>query len=102
MQWLLVSGSSAVKLRRYEPQPDRARETARFLARVAWDNAADNFPFEHGHGAESLLYFFDCGIIVRGLLATWRKTREQFLLDRAVDCARAMIRDFDTGREIEL
>ena len=79
---------------------DRARRTSRFLARDAWDASADNFPFEHGPGAESMLYFFDCGIIVRGLLAVWRETREQFLLDRAVDCARAMVRDFDAQNEI--
>jgi hypothetical protein len=87
------------------PYFDRARHTARFLARDAWDAGVDNFPFEHGDGAESLLYFFDCGIIVRGLLAVWRATNEQgsldrALLDRAVDCGHAMIRDFDTGREI--
>ncbi len=80
---------------------DRARRTAHFLARDAWDAEADNFPFEYGEGAESMLYFFDCGIIVRGLLAVWRERREQGLLDRvllerAVDCGRAMIRDFDT------
>jgi hypothetical protein len=79
---------------------DRARHTARFLACEAWDDTIDNIPFEYGEGAQSLLYFFDCGIIVRGLLAVWRETREQFLLDRAVDCGRAMFRDFDTGKEI--
>ncbi len=46
---------------------DRARHTAHFLARHAWDADADNFPFEYGEGAESKMYFFDCGIIVRGL-----------------------------------
>jgi hypothetical protein len=47
-----------------------------------------------------MLYFFDCGIIARGLLAVWRETREQFLLDRAVDCGRAMIRDFENRTDI--
>ena len=79
---------------------DRARRAARFLGRQAWDADADNIPFEYGPGAESMLYFFDCGIIVRGLLAVWRETREPWLLDRAVDCGRAMIRDFDAGKEI--
>jgi len=79
---------------------DRARGAARFLVQDAWDPAAENFPFELGPGAKSMLYFFDCGIIVRGLLAVWRETREEFLLARAVDCGRAMIRDFDTGSEI--
>jgi hypothetical protein len=84
---------------------DRARQTARFLARDAWDAAADNFPFEFGEDAESMLYFFDCGIITRGLLSVWRETHAQgsldrVLLDRAVDCGRAMIRDFDVRSEI--
>src|ERR1035441_4961075 len=79
---------------------DRARHTAGFLARDAWDTAARNFPFEHGAGAEPMLYFFDCGIPVRGLLAVWQETRDELLLGRAAECGRAMIRDFDTGREI--
>jgi hypothetical protein len=79
---------------------DRALHTAHFLAHDAWDSAMGNFPFEYGAGAESMVYFFDCGIIVRGLLAVWRETRQSWLLERAVDCGRAMIRDFDAGREI--
>ena len=79
---------------------DRARRAARFLTQDAWDPDAQNFPFEHGPGAESMLYFFDCGIIVRGLLAVWRETRDEVFLARAVDCGRAMIRDFDTASEI--
>lgn len=79
---------------------DRARRAARFLASEAWDDSVRNFPFEHGPGAESMLYFFDCGIIARGLLAVWRETREEVLLARAVECGRAMLRDFDTGDEI--
>lgn len=79
---------------------DRARQTARFLALDAWDASLRNIPFEYGPGAESMLYFFDCGIVARGLLAVWRETREQALLDRAVEIAHAMIRDFDNGSEI--
>ncbi len=78
----------------------RARHATRFLAQDAWDSSVSNFPFEHGPGAESMLYFFDCGIIVRGLLAVWRETRDEFLLARARECGRAMIRDFDAGSEI--
>ncbi len=79
---------------------DRAHHATRFLAQDAWDSNAGNFPFEHGPGAESMLYFFDCGIIVRGLLSVWRETHDEFLRVRAVDCGRAMLRDFDTGNEI--
>jgi hypothetical protein len=79
---------------------DRARLTARFLADHAWDPVADNFPFEWGPDAESMLYFFDCGIITRGLLGVWRKTGDESLLDRAIACGRAMLRDFDNGCDI--
>lgn len=79
---------------------EHARHAAHFLARDAWDDKAGNMPFEYGEGAESMLYFFDCGIIVRGLLAVWRETREELLLARAVDCGRAMLRDFDSRDEI--
>jgi hypothetical protein len=41
--------------------------SARFLANDAWDATAHTFPFEI---ASSLAYFFDVGIIVRGLLST--------------------------------
>jgi hypothetical protein len=79
---------------------EHARRAAHFLARDAWDPDLQNMPFEHGPEAESMLYFFDCGIIVRGLLAVWRETREEFLLTRAVECGRAMLRDFATASEI--
>jgi hypothetical protein len=79
---------------------ERARLAAHFLARDAWDAAAQHMPFEHGPEAEPMLYFFDCGIIVRGLLAVWRETREEVLLARAVECGQAMLRDFATGSEI--
>jgi hypothetical protein len=79
---------------------DRARLTARFLADRAWDPVADNFPFECGPDAESMLYFFDCGIITRGLLGVWRQTGDESLLERAIACGRAMLRDFDNGRDI--
>ena len=39
-------------------------------------------------------YFFDCGIIVRGLLAAWRATGEQEFLDIAVATGDSMLRDF--------
>jgi len=41
--------------------------SARFLANDAWDAGAHTFPFEI---ASKLAYFFDVGIIVRGLLST--------------------------------
>jgi hypothetical protein len=46
---------------------DAAKESARFLKEDAWDAASHTFPFEiHSN----LAYFFDVGIIARGLLST--------------------------------
>src|SRR4051794_12415551 len=52
-------------------------------------------PFELGQPA--FAYFFDSGIIVRGLLAAWRATDEQEFLDTAVEIGRHMARDHDSG-----
>lgn len=46
---------------------EAAMGSARFLANDAWDKDAHTFPFEL---ASNLAYFFDVGIIARGLLAT--------------------------------
>src|SRR5260370_12678877 len=54
---------------------DAAMRSARFLTRTAWRPALGIFPFEHSGNCdrpESLAYFFDSGIVVRGLLAAWR------------------------------
>jgi hypothetical protein len=70
---------------------DRARCGARFLTR-AWDPASGTMPFEIAPAAFS--YFFDCGIIVRGLLSVWRATGEQEFLDTALATGHSMARDF--------
>lgn len=46
---------------------EAAMVSARFLANHAWDPESHTFPFEI---ASPLAYFFDVGIIVRGLLST--------------------------------
>jgi hypothetical protein len=46
---------------------EAAMQSARFLAHQAWDEAAHTFPFEL---KSNLAYFFDVGIIARGLLST--------------------------------
>lgn len=48
----------------------RAIETAHFLARTAWNSNAAALPFELD--PPDFTYFFDCGIVVRGLLAAGR------------------------------
>jgi len=71
---------------------NHARAAARFLTSVAWDSRNGVMPFELEPAA--FTYFFDCGIIVRGLLALWRVTREQELLDVAAAIGESMARDF--------
>jgi hypothetical protein len=69
---------------------DAAERAARYLIRI-WDSGASTFPFEPG---SSLAYFFDLGIIVRGLLAASRLTAEPAFSDRARDAALSMALDF--------
>jgi hypothetical protein len=72
-----------------------ARAAARFLTGAAWDSRNCVMPFELEPAA--FTYFFDCGIIVRGLLALWRVTRDQELLDVAAAIGESMARDFACG-----
>jgi UDP-N-acetylglucosamine 2-epimerase (non-hydrolysing) len=74
----------------------RAVEAARFLARIAWDPSLRTFPFEFDEEseAEELSYFFDCGVIIRGLLSVWRATGNHEFFSVAHACARAVIGDF--------
>jgi hypothetical protein len=74
---------------------DRAAGAARYLCREAWDGASSTFPFEPTKsGEQAYTYFFDCGIIVRGLLAVWRAAGDTEFLERAKDAGLAMAYDF--------
>ena len=64
-----------------DPYLDAASRCARFLASTAWDREAQAMPFEIDPA--TLTYFFDCGIIVRGLLVVWRATGTAQFLDVA-------------------
>jgi hypothetical protein len=75
-----------------------AEKTASFLITRAWNAELKTFPFECLPGSPA--YFFDCGIMIRGLLAVWRMNRDQRLLDIAVECGHSMARDFLTGTAI--
>jgi hypothetical protein len=77
---------------------EAALRAGRFLTRQAWDAAAGAFPFEIPAGGETPAYFFDCGIIVRGLLALARATGEAEFEETARACAASMCRDFQNGR----
>lgn len=70
----------------------RATSAANFLARTAWDAASQAMPFELE--APAFTYFFDCGIVARGLLAVWRAAGVDEFLDAAVAVGRSMQRDF--------
>ena len=74
---------------------ERAVAAARFLTRTAWDPAGRAMPFEIAPAA--FTYFFDCGIIVRGLLAAWRATGDREFLDVAAALGRSMAADFASG-----
>jgi hypothetical protein len=71
-------------------RPDEAASAARFLTRQAWSGGV--MPFELEPAA--FTYFFDCGIIVRGLLSYWRSTGAQEYLDVAAAVGKAMLADF--------
>jgi len=71
---------------------DAAMRAALFLTRNAWDASNAAMPFEINPAA--LTYFFDCGIIVRGLLALWRETGDCELVDAAQAIGHSMARDF--------
>ncbi|MBZ5724321.1 MAG: hypothetical protein LAP87_04930 [Acidobacteriia bacterium] len=71
---------------------DRAAAAARFLVDAAWDPAARAMPFEVA--PPEFIYFFDCGIVVRGLLAAWRATGCEELLGVATALGRSMACDF--------
>jgi uncharacterized protein YyaL (SSP411 family) len=74
---------------------DAAIRSAHFLTRVAWDAPNAVMPFEIDPAA--LSYFFDCGIIARGLLALWGITGECELVDVAQAIGHSMARDFSLG-----
>lgn len=71
---------------------DRALSAARFLDGVRRSHSAA-IPFEIEPPA--LSYFFDCGIIVRGLLSAWRASGEPEFLLSARAVGDSMISDFD-------
>jgi hypothetical protein len=74
---------------------DRAIAAARYLCRDAWDSNSATFPFEPTReGEQAYAYFFDCGIIIRGLLSLWRATGDTEYLEKAKEAGLAMAYDF--------
>lgn len=73
----------------------RALDIASYLDESAWHSQEATFPFEPiPEGQPAFAYFFDCGIILRGLIAAWRTTQNPRFLSRAVETASAMSNDF--------
>jgi hypothetical protein len=70
---------------------DAAVRCAQFLYGPAWDAASNTFPFEP---ASNRAYFFDIGIIARGLMAVSRVTGDQTLQQRAQEAALSLGFDF--------
>jgi len=76
---------------------EAALRAGNFLIRHAWERSGALFPFEYaqdGDYAEPLAYFFDNGIVLRGLLALWRATGEAEFLETARRTGAAMAEDF--------
>jgi hypothetical protein len=73
---------------------DAALRAARYLTDEAWDAASSTFPFEPG---SPHAYFFDIGIIARGLRAVWRATGDEAFRTRANEAALSLAFDFMGG-----
>lgn len=72
-----------------------AERAAQYLVHHAWNEHSATFPFEPvSNGDTPYAYFFDCGIIARGLLAMWRATGNREYFERAKECGLSMAFDF--------
>lgn len=76
---------------------ERALAAARFLTRRAWSAGLLAFPFEYAPPGNGFTYFFDVGIIVRGLLSAWRASGDAEFLEIATAAGRSMAADFRAG-----
>jgi len=86
-------------LTREERYLDAALRAGRFLRRT-WNARLCLFPFEYAEGEtgrDGFAYFFDSGIILRGLLRLWRVTGAGEWIEAAQACGRSMRRDFAAG-----
>jgi hypothetical protein len=78
---------------------ESALKASKFLVHDAWDEQLSAMPFETEGDGSKFSYFFDNGIIVRGLLSVWRESRSPELLSTAFQCAESMSRDFFDGQD---
>src|SRR5579864_3923202 len=54
---------------------DAAVKNVKFLTKTAWDPNSSAMPFECEGEGKNYSYFFDAGIIARGLLTAWRRCK---------------------------
>lgn len=86
--------STLCYLNSLRPRPeyeDAALRAARYLTEQAWEPASHTFPFEPG---SAHAYYFDIGIIARGLKAAWRSTGQESFRMRAQEAAFSLAFDF--------
>ncbi len=79
---------------------EAASRAGQFLLHRAWNARLQAFPFEHADSSakpEALSYFFDTGIIIRGLLALARLTNDGEYRDVAIQVGVTMATDFVAG-----
>lgn len=86
--------SAVIRPGRDNALPEQALGAGRFLIGQGFDAQSELFPFELSTPADSgprLAYFFDCGIIIRGLVRLWERTNESAFLDAAERCGLALV-----------
>ncbi len=71
-----------------------AERSAQYLVHQAWNEKTATFAYEPD---QPYAYFFDCGIVARGLLAMWRATGNAEYFERAKECGLSMAFDFMAG-----
>jgi hypothetical protein len=77
---------------------DAAINAATYLVE-AWDGSCAAMPFEYDEPNQRHSFFFDNGIIIRGLLAVWREFRNEDFLATAVKVGDSMAADFAIGND---
>jgi len=90
------TASALVRLSKQDPEAGylhAAVDAATYLVN-AWDAKCSAMPFECQSEGSRYSYFFDNGIIVRGLLSVWRERENEEFLATAVKVGDSMMRDF--------
>jgi hypothetical protein len=77
---------------------DAAKKAADYLVR-SWDADCSAMPFEADSEGPTYSYFFDNGIIVRGLLTIWRQCGNPEYLSMAQKVGESMAEDFSDGEQ---